>query len=188
MRVALVDELAGMIGERYPRAVERAARLRSALNDLYKREHGVCLTRVAEMPKRDARVYLESLEGTPSFVSARMLLLSLNGHAFPLDDRMHKALSEEGAVPQDLGLADASGWLERQFRAGEAAEAYLLLEAWMNDRPLAKAPKPPARRSPDHARPKSEAPGADEGRAGGGRKAAVADKPRSARTRKSTKE
>lgn len=184
MRVALVDELAGMIGERYPRSVERAARLRSALNDLYKREHGVCLNRVAEMSKRDARVYLESLEGTPPFVSARLLLLSLGGHAFPLDDRLHRALIEEGAVPPGTSLADASGWLERQFRAGEAAEAYLLLEGWMNDRPISKPPKRAPRRPADHARGKAEPGVSDEAR----RKVAVAEKPRPARARKSTKE
>ena len=184
MRVALTDELACLIGERYPRAEERAARLRSALNDVYKREHGVSLNRIAEMPKRDARLYLESLEGTPSYVSGRMLLLSLGGHAFPLDDRLQRALLDEGAVPADLSLADASGWLERQFRAGEAAEAYLLLEGWMNDKPIPKPPKRPARR--DLARPRPETVPGDDARIA--RKAAVAEKPRTAKPRKSTKQ
>jgi hypothetical protein len=148
MRVALVDELAGVLGERYPRAMERSARLRSSLNDLYKREHAVTLERVAGMPKRDARTFLESLEGMPPFVAARMILLSMGGHAFPLDERTHKALQEEGAVPADLMLADAAGWLERQFRAGEATEPYLLIEEWMNDRP----PPKPVRRAGRGAR------------------------------------
>jgi hypothetical protein len=171
MRVSLPDELAGMIGDRYPRAPERAARLRSALNDLYKREHAVCLSRVAAMAKRDARTFLESLEGTPPFVAARMILLSLGGHAFPVDDRMHRALLDEAAVPADLNQVEASGWLERQFRAGEAAEAYLLLERWLNDRPVPKPPKRPGRR--DHARAEAEPAGA--------RRVAVADKPRRSR-------
>lgn len=141
MRVCLADELAGMIGERYPKAVERCARLRSALNDLYRREHAVTLAKAAGLGKREAREYLDSLEGMPPFVAARVSLLALGGHAFPLDERMHQALLEESAVPADQKVAEAAGWLERQLRAGEALPAYLLLESWMNDRVPAKPAK-----------------------------------------------
>jgi hypothetical protein len=145
LRVCLPDELVGMIGDRYPRARERVTRLRSALNDLYRREHAVSLAKLVDMPKRDARQVLDSLEGTPDFVSARMMLLSLGGHSFPLDERIHQALVSEDAAPEDI--QEAAGWLERQFRVGEAAPAYILIEAWMNDRPLPKAPARPAKRS-----------------------------------------
>jgi hypothetical protein len=143
MRVCLADELVSLIGERYPRAAERVQRLRSALNELYRREHTVCLHDVPAMPKRDGRAYLESLEGTPAFVAARMSLLCLGGHAFPLDDRLHLTLTEEEAVPEGT-LEETACWLERAFHAGEITEPYLLLEAWMNDRPAPKAPKKPA--------------------------------------------
>src|SRR5690349_9289810 len=36
LRVCHPDELASLLGERYPRGLERCARLRSALNDLYR--------------------------------------------------------------------------------------------------------------------------------------------------------
>jgi hypothetical protein len=138
LRVCLNDELVSIIGDRYPRALERATRLRSAMNDLYRREHSVSLRRLVDMPKREARQFLDSLDGTPGFVSGRMLLLNLGGHAFPLDHRLHFALVAEGAAPADFD--EAAAWLERTFRVGEAAPAYALLEAWMNDRPAPKAP------------------------------------------------
>lgn len=143
LRVCLNDELVSMIGDRYPRALERATRLRSALNDLYRREHSVSLKRLIDMPKREARQFLDSLDGTPAFISGRMLLLNLGGHAFPLDSRLHQALVTEGAAPPDMD--EAAAWLERTFRVGEAAPAYGLLEAWMNDRPSPKAPPRPRR-------------------------------------------
>ena len=156
MRVCLADELAGMIGDRYPRAQERSARLRSTLNDLYRREHGVTLARAVSLGKREAREYLESLEGMPRYVAARMSLVALGGHAFPLDERLQQALRESDALPADLATDEASGWLERQFRAGEALAPYQLLERWMNDRPLPKQGKrPPAR--PEVIRSRSEA-------------------------------
>jgi hypothetical protein len=146
MRVCLADELSLMIGERYPRGVERCARMRSSLNELFRREHAVTMARAAGLAKREAREYLESLEGMPPYVAARMSLVALGGHAFPLDERLYQTLLEESALPADLSLDDAAGWLERQFRAGEVLQPYLLLERWMNDRPAPKlAKKPPAR-------------------------------------------
>jgi hypothetical protein len=145
MRVCLPDELAAIIGDRYPRAQERVTRLRSTLNELYRREHAVTLAPAAAMGKREARLYLESLEGMPPYVAARLILLSMCGHAFPLDERLHGVLIEEDAVPPELSATDASGWLERHFRAGEAEPAYLLLEAWTNDRP---APRSAPRKTP----------------------------------------
>lgn len=148
LRVCLPDELADAIGDRFPRALERCARLRSALNDIYRREHAVALQRLHTMPKRDAWQYLASLEGVPGFVAARVTLLPLGGHAFPLDERLHAALRDEKAIPPELTVDEASGWLERQFHAGEAAPAYLAIEGWAAQRPAPKAPRrPPAPRA-----------------------------------------
>ena len=144
LRVCLPDELVAIIGERYPRGLERCARLRSALNDVYRREHAVTLGGLTTMPKLDAWRYLSSLEGVPGFVAARVTLLALGGHAFPLDDRLRAALQEEKAVPPELSVDEAAGWLERQVHAGEALPAYLAVEVLAAQRQPAK----PARRAP----------------------------------------
>lgn len=147
LRVCLADELAVILGERYPRAQERAARLRAALNDVYRREHAVTFQPLLVMPKRDARIYLNALDGVPPFVAARMTLLTLGGHAFPVDERLLAALKEEQAVPADVTPESAESWLERQFRSGEAAGAYLALESWMNEKTVRRAAtERPARR------------------------------------------
>ncbi|MFM9996408.1 MAG: hypothetical protein ACKVU4_11490 [Phycisphaerales bacterium] len=140
LRVCLAEEMAAFVGERYPRARERMARLKSALNDLYRREHAVHLKPLLVLPKRDARQYVESLDGVPGFVAARVALLCLDGHAFPADDRITAALREEQAAPPEGGADEVSSWLERQVHSGEAREAYLLVEAWL----AARAPKPRA--------------------------------------------
>jgi len=147
MRTAVVDynelrvcyplELASLMGEGYPLAVERATRLRAALTEVYRREHGTMLGRLIDLPKRDARAYLEALEGVPPFVAARVVLLALGGHAVPLDAMLHGMLAAEEAVEPDGTIIDAMGWLERTLRAKESEEAYLLLEAWRKR----KAPK-----------------------------------------------
>lgn len=194
MRVCLANELATLIGDRYPRGLERASRLRSTLNDLYRREHSVTLVTVAAMPKREARVYLESLDGTPGYVASRLLLVSLGGHAFPVDDRIYQTLLEEDAIPPDLSLADAAGWLERHFRAGDALPAYLLVEQWLNDRPPAKAParkEPAALPQPaETSKAKPDAPADDPAKPADARPAGrrPADKAKPPRPKKAAKD
>lgn len=142
LRVCLPDELIALIGERYPRAPERVQRLRSTLNDLYRREHTVSLQHLPALPKREARAYLDSLEGLPPYIASRLMLLNLGGHAFPLDERLYLTLLEEQAVPAGE-FDEVAGWLERTIHAGEALESYLLLEAWLNDRPAPRPAKKP---------------------------------------------
>ena len=135
LRVCLTDELSSCFGANYPRSVERAERLRASLNDIFRREHDVVLDSLALMTKREAKAYLESLEGVPRYVSSRTLLVGLGGHAVPLDDRLHKLLASHGAVPGGLSLLEAGGWLERQIRSAESRDAFRLLEGWACQEP-----------------------------------------------------
>jgi hypothetical protein len=157
LRVFLPGELVAVIGDRYPRASERAERLRSALNDLYRREHGVNLSCLLVLPKRDARAFLASLEGLPPFVAARVVLLILGAHAMPVDDRLCALLAAEDAIDPGATADEAAGWLERQLRAGEAVHVYTLLEAWAAGLPLPKTAKKPAKSTEAPAAPTSSA-------------------------------
>ncbi len=129
LRVCFPEEICLMLGERYPRASERAARIRAALNDIYKREHKVTLQAVLTAGKREARQYLETLDGVPSFAASRVFLSCCGGHAFPVDERIRDLLAEEGVVAAGDEPDAVSSWLERQVKAGEAAAAYGALQA-----------------------------------------------------------
>ncbi|MBX3403359.1 MAG: hypothetical protein KF699_08115 [Phycisphaeraceae bacterium] len=133
LRVCMPGELIRIIGERYPRVEERARRLRSALHAVYARQHRVGLEHLNEMSKREARDYLESLDGTPRFVAARVALVCLGGHAAPIDGRILRRLADRGATEANATPETASAMLERKVRAGEMLEAYALLQAWSDD-------------------------------------------------------
>ena len=133
LRVCMPGELIRIIGERYPRVEERARRLRAALHAVYARQHRVGLENLNEMSKREARDYLESLDGTPRFVAARVTLLCLGGHAAPIDGRILRRLADRGATEASATPETASAMLERKVRAGEMLEAYSLLQAWSDD-------------------------------------------------------
>jgi hypothetical protein len=133
LRVCVPDEISALLGERYPLAAERAVRLRSSLNDIFRREHGVRLAHLAEHGKREARAYLEGIDGLPPFVAARLIVVRLGGHAMPTDERLRDLLADKGILPPQTAVHDAAGWLEHRVKAGDAREAHLLLQAWSDE-------------------------------------------------------
>lgn len=130
LRVCFATEIAAMLGERYPRAQERAERLRAMLTEIYKREHGLNIDRLESLSKRDARTYLETLDGMTEFVCARVVLLSLGGHAIPCDERLRDLLAGEGVLGAETPTNEAAAWLERQVRAGDGASVSQLFQAY----------------------------------------------------------
>ncbi len=128
LRVCLPDEIHTMLGERYPLAPERAHRIRSALQDIYIREYAVSVDHLASLPKREARKYLETLHGAPSFVAARVTLLSLGGHAVPVDQKLLDLLIEHGVIEEGVSVERAASVLERHIKAADAREAHHLLQ------------------------------------------------------------
>lgn len=146
LRICLPSEIVGALGTSYPKAAERAERIRATLNDIFDREHDVTLASLARVGKREARQYLDSLEGIPPYVAARTALIALGCHAFPVDDRLRKLLTAEGCLPEDESTDSASGWIERQLRAGEAPAMFLALEQWAADhKPAARSKKKTSR-------------------------------------------
>ena len=128
LRVCHPSEIASVLGVRFPKGLERAERLAAALRGIYDRENVLALQTLREKSKRDARAYLESLAGVPRFVAARIVLLRLEGHAFPLDRRLMAMLKAEGVAVGTTNPDQACGPIERAVRAVNARDVYLALE------------------------------------------------------------
>ncbi len=140
LRVCSVEEVGAMLPRGCPERTERADRMLTALNAVFLREHGLTLTHLAGMSKREARQYLDALPGLPQFVAARMVLVTLGGHAFPVDSRIGRVLAAAGLIT----AADAAGTelgsrMERAVRAADAPRVYALLEAEAGDLPARRS-------------------------------------------------
>ncbi|MCE9591053.1 MAG: hypothetical protein K8S99_11055 [Planctomycetes bacterium] len=145
LRVSHGHELVALMGENYPRAEERAARLREALQEVFVREHGVMLDSLTDKAKRQVRTYLDTLPGTPQFVAAQVFLLSFGGHAIPIDDRMADLLRQEGAADPEADVAAIAEYVERHVKPAEAVETHLAMQTWADSasRKSSKAPAKP---------------------------------------------
>lgn len=146
LRVCSPAELQAMLPRDCPAKEERSARLLAAMNDVFEREHGLNLESVAAMPKRDARQYLDTLEGMTPFVAARVVLVSLGGHAFPADGRIAGLLLDAGLItPEESEPATLCARLERAVRAADAPRVYALLESAAADAPKRRRKRPRAK-------------------------------------------
>ena len=148
VRVTYIDELVRLIGEDYPDAWQRMARLRESLHEVYLREHDIKMKSIEGKPKKDQRAYLDTLPGMTPYVAAEVTLLSFGGHAVPVDDKLLELLVAEGVFDQETTPAEAEGILLKQVKAADAFQTHLQLQAWSDT-------TNPPRKSPS----KKKAPG-----------------------------
>lgn len=190
LRICMTDELLRLMGRGVPRVEERAQRLRVALNGVYAREHAVTLEHLATLSKREAREYLESLDGVPRFVSARVMLVCFSAHTAPVDSRILRRLIEAQAAEANASPDEVAGQLERRVRAGEMPETYALLQAWADDltsKEETKATGGSGRGEPKNAAKTRPAAGGGGGGSGSGARASSAKAARDSASAKSSK-
>ena len=75
-------------GDRTVAGLDRFRRLRAVLRNVYLREHAVTLERLADAGKRDAKKYIDSLDGMVPYVAARVLLLCFDVHGVPVSTQV----------------------------------------------------------------------------------------------------
>lgn len=127
LRVTPAVELAEMIGTGVPLAREKAQRIVDALNAVRRRQDKLDLSFLHQRTRREAREYLESLEGVDKAAAASVVLFSLGGHAIPVDDQVLYFLRQEELVDPAADLGEVQSFLERTILAEDAAAFSILL-------------------------------------------------------------
>jgi len=95
-----------------------------ALNNIFEREHTLNLERLKDVSKRDARQFLRELPDLHPFVDAYVMLMSFDGHAFPIDNEILAVLVEEGVIEEGTSLQDAQKFVEHHLKAEECYEFF----------------------------------------------------------------
>ncbi len=123
LRVSRDREVAAALGKTYPLLEERVMRLQASLEEVYIREYEVNLDAAAKLSKRDARKYIETLEGMVPFVAARLMLFKFEAHAIPVEQRLIDKLITAGVLDEGTDIAKAQGLLERHIKSEDALDA-----------------------------------------------------------------
>jgi len=142
-RVCLPGEMAAIIGVTYPRVEDRVLALRAALNNLFKRENRLRMAHLPTLSKKQASAFLAAVS-TNHFAADRVALLCCGIHALPVDSRIAAVLEKAKVIEKGSTPADAAGAATRLLKAGEARDAYAILQAAADQAPVTptRAPKP----------------------------------------------
>ena len=127
LRVSHVEEVADLLGKGYPQSKEVALQIISLLKQTYNARDSLNLDDLREGSKRQAKAFFESLEDANAYIVARVMLLSIGGHAFPVHKQMLQMLRAENVVPANATAANVQGFLERQISADQNRKIYALL-------------------------------------------------------------
>lgn len=142
LRVTPPMELAESIGDGVPLAREKAQRIVDVLNDVRRRQDTLDLVFLTQRGRREAREYLESLQGADRHSAACVVLHSLGGHAIPVDDLTLYILRKEELVDPAADAAEVQGFLERHVSAADTRAFVELLGRYVASR----APRVPVDR------------------------------------------
>lgn len=137
MRVSNAHELNKASGNAIPHGVERCQQLIDALQAVYDRENLLSLDRLKTMGRRDARHYLEQLNGLDEYGVASVVLWSLGGHAIPVNDRLLQALRDADLVNTSADRAEVQAFLERHVSAADAKGFCLIMRSFGAAKPSA---------------------------------------------------
>ena len=130
VRVSRPVEIHRAVGTAIPDALRRAQMLVRALQSVYDSENRMSLDRIRSMGRRDARTYLEELNGLDEFGVASVMLWSLGAHAIPVDARLFEALQKAELVHPAASRAEVQAFLERNIGAADAREFCLVMRSF----------------------------------------------------------
>ena len=120
VRVSRPSEINTALGDADAERLEYCQRLIDVLQSVYDRENRLSLGRLKQLGRREARQYLEALDGVDAYAVASVALWSLGGHAIPIDDRLWQALREADLVHPSANRGEVQAFLERHVAASEA--------------------------------------------------------------------
>ena len=130
IRVSDGLELNRATGNIIPHGVQCCERLIRALRTVFASENCLSLDRLKTVGRRDARQFLENLDGVGEYAVASALLWSLGGHAIPVDDRLLAALRDAELVYPTATRAEVQAFLERHISASEAKRFCLIMNSF----------------------------------------------------------
>lgn len=130
VRVSSEVELNRVTGNTIPNGVRRFRQLTRALQAVFDAENAMSLDRLKSMTRREARQYLDTLDGVDEYAAASVILWTLGGHAIPVSDPLLEALRRNELVHPTATRAEVQAFVERNISAAEAKAFCLVMKTF----------------------------------------------------------
>jgi len=140
VRVAPPAEVAEVLGN-LPDALDKAEAINIFLNRIFELSNMLGLDFLKSKTKREARAYLEGLDGVAPSAAASVMLNSLDGHAVPVDPGSRRLLVRLGVFSPEIPTAQMQSVLERHVAAKDAFEFVTLMRRHAEEICLPGEPK-----------------------------------------------
>lgn len=138
VRVSDCEEVNRAAGNAIRQGTRRCKVLVEALQSVYEKENRLSLDRLKSVGRRDARQYLEQLDGVSEYAVASVLLWSLGAHAIPVNDRLLAALRDADLVHPTASRAEVQAFLERHISASQGKEFCIVMRSFSPKKAAAK--------------------------------------------------
>ena len=130
VRVSNADKIDEAMGGVIPDGRKHCQRLIDALQAIFDRENRLSLDGLKTMGVREAKQYLERLDGVDEYAVASVVLWALGGHGIPVNDRLFGALRDTDLIHPDADRAEVQAFLERHVSAADAKEFCLVMTSF----------------------------------------------------------
>ena len=130
LRVCRPEEIVEVMGKGFPDARQATRSVLALLKELFDLNDSLDLSHLALEGKREARAFIEQMEHATPYVVARVMLNSLEAHAFPVNDQMMNMLRGEEVITAQADVANVQGFLERHIPATSIRKTYMLLRKY----------------------------------------------------------
>jgi len=152
LRVTPAAELADLLEPNVKGAPEKAQAIVGSLSWLFNKFDTMDLSGLREQQQSALLATFETIPECPDHARKAMLLLSFGVPVFPVDQQMLDYLKAAEVLPEEVAAAEAQHYVERQLKAAEVREFYLLVKAASESaappaKPKAKAVKKTAAKS-----------------------------------------
>lgn len=119
LRVTPIPEIAEILGTDFPDAPAAAESIARTLASVFNRCHHLDLDFLRNMGRREAREYVESLDGMTRFTAALFCLRALGQHAAPLDEHGMQWLRQQNLIDAKATEDEVQAFLERSIPPGQ---------------------------------------------------------------------
>jgi endonuclease III len=130
LRVSTPVELQRVLGNMVPNSLARCEQLVNALQSVFDRENRMSLDRLRSLGRREARQFLENLDGVDEYVAASVMLWSLGGHAIPVNNKLFDSLRAADLIHPAADRSEVQAFLERNISASQAREFCIVMSGF----------------------------------------------------------
>ena len=119
LRVTSPGDLLHVLEKSLPEPAGKARQITALLHAIYDKRNSLSLSFLRNKTIRDARQYLELLDGITPFVSAAVVQRCLGGHAIPIDEATVRLLKDLELINESAAVPEITAFLERHVKSAD---------------------------------------------------------------------